>query len=43
MMGQNLSDDERATRRAQRAASGQQGPGALLMEQLIELLTERVN
>jgi hypothetical protein len=43
MMNQNLSDDERATRRAQRAASGQQGPGVLLMDQLIELLAERAD
>jgi hypothetical protein len=43
MMNQNLSDDERATRRAQRAASGQQGPGVLLMDQLIELLIERAD
>ena len=43
MMNQNLSDDERATRQAQRAASGQQGPGVLLIDQLIELLIERAD
>jgi hypothetical protein len=39
--GQNLSDDERATRRAQNISQGQFGMGIVLMERVIELLTER--